>query len=740
MIKTSPRRGIVLIAFVSLLVAACWTLVRTGSAGGAPTTATRRPAATPHAAGFGSNWTVYHQNGLGMGVDPAGTDLSPLRHAWTSPQLDGQLYGEPLVYGGRVVIATENDTVYELAANTGKIIWQRHLGTPVPANDLPCGDISPTVGITGTPVIDPGREEIFVEADELAAPDKPAHHLFGFDIFTGKMLLDEDVDPPGSIPANQLQRTGLAIADGQVVMGFGGNDGDCADYHGWIVAVPESGGKLRTFEVDHASGDDQGAVWMGGAAPEVDGSGNIWFTTGNGSVDSSSEPYDDSDGVLELSPTLSLDQYYAPATWGSDNASDLDFAGSVALVGNEAFTASKSHNGYLLDRNHLGGIGHQYRETQICQGDPDGGEAYQGSVVYVPCGNGITAVKLETAPPSYKVLWASSSGSSGPAIVASGLVWTISQSGNLYGLSPSTGNPVVTESLRDGVSNHFSTPTVADGLLLAPSTDEVDAWKGPAGLPPPPAKAPTATSYWVAAANGAVFPFGGAPSLGSATGQHPRSAINGFATTPDGKGYWLVDSVGQVFAFGDAHLYGSTSSLHTHSIVGIASTPDGNGYWLVASDGGVFSFGNARFHGSEGGKHLNKPIVGIAGSGSGGGYWLVAADGGIFAFSAPFYGSAGSIHLTKPIVGMTVAAGGHGYRLVASDGGIFSYGHAPFYGSLGGHSPGSPVTAVAPTRDGGGYWMVDGTGGVYAFGDARFEGSPTPPRFVTPAVGIAAGA
>ena len=80
--------------------------------------------------------------------------FSPATAAWTSPVLDGQVYGEPLEATGRVYVATENDTIYALAANTGAVLWSTHVGTPVPSGDLPCGNISPTVGITGTPVID----------------------------------------------------------------------------------------------------------------------------------------------------------------------------------------------------------------------------------------------------------------------------------------------------------------------------------------------------------------------------------------------------------------------------------------------------------------------------------------------------------------------------------------------------------------------------------------------------------
>ena len=97
---------------------------------------------------------------------------------------------------GASYVATENDTIYALAANTGAVLWSSHVGTPVPSGDLPCGDISPTVGITGTPVLDVARGEIFAVADELNG-STPAHVLVGLNMYTGTTLLDEDVDPPG---------------------------------------------------------------------------------------------------------------------------------------------------------------------------------------------------------------------------------------------------------------------------------------------------------------------------------------------------------------------------------------------------------------------------------------------------------------------------------------------------------------------------------------------------------------
>ncbi len=145
-----------------------------------------------------TSWTVYHGNALGTGADLSGVTFSPPNHAWTSPVLDGQVYGEPLEATGRVFVATENDTIYALAANTGAVLWSSHVGTPVPSNGSgtsPCaGDISPTVGITGTPVVDVGRGEIFAVADGDAF-GVPAHVLVGLNIYTGSTMIDRGRRP-----------------------------------------------------------------------------------------------------------------------------------------------------------------------------------------------------------------------------------------------------------------------------------------------------------------------------------------------------------------------------------------------------------------------------------------------------------------------------------------------------------------------------------------------------------------
>jgi hypothetical protein len=422
------------------------------------------------------NWLVYHGGMGGSGSDPSGASYASAHQAWVSASLGGQLYGEPLALGSQVFVATENDAVAALSAANGSVAWSTTVGTAVPAGDLPCGNITPNVGITSTPVIDASRNEIFVVADELVG-GLIQHHLVGLDVSTGAVLLNQQVDPPGSDPKAQLQRVALTLDGGQVIIGYGGNSGDCSDYHGWLVAVPEGGGALKTFEVDSGSGQSQGAIWMGGAAPIVDGQGNIWVASGNGSSTTSGDPYDDSDAVLELSSSLSLLQYFAPTGWTHDNLTDADLGSSspAVLSNGLVFQAGKSGTGYLLKQSALGGVGGQLAQlNSLCGGVVDGGDAFAGDVVFAPCSGGVVAVQVGSSPPSLTRLWQTSTGSSGPPIIAGGMIWTIGGS-TLYGLNLFTGSPLEHFSLGSE-ANHFPTPSVGDGLLLAPSQDQVYAF------------------------------------------------------------------------------------------------------------------------------------------------------------------------------------------------------------------------------------------------------------------------
>jgi outer membrane protein assembly factor BamB len=487
--RSARQRPRALLAVCVAIAAAALCYFGTAAAG----TASSSPVA--RASGFGSNWITYHATPEATGVDPTQTKLRPSRRAWTSPTLDGQIYGEPLVADGRVVAATENNTVYVIAARTGRVLWSRHLAKPVPSSDLPCGDISPEVGITGTPVIDLKRGEIFVDADTLIhGPSashgvEASHRLFGLNLLTGKVELNQSAMPrAGEDQLAQLQRPGLTLDHGLVVIAYGQNYGDCpgpnGPAHGYVVSIPEQGGSLHYFQI--SSGSDRGAVWMGGSSPVVDPDGNVYVASADGYALGNGQRYDDSDGVLELSPTMHLESNFYPKDWQMLSADDLDLGtGDPALVDGFVLQIGKSNTAYLLRQGHLGGEEGEVGLLRACSGNPDGGHAVQGSVVYVPCPNGVTAIRVSPKAPYLRQLWTDSDGAAGPPIIADGLIWTIGGDGAVHGLNPANGKEVASISFG-GTANHFPTPSVGDGLMLLPGADQVFAFMGPAGLPPSP--------------------------------------------------------------------------------------------------------------------------------------------------------------------------------------------------------------------------------------------------------------
>src|SRR5947209_12983147 len=101
-------------------------------------------AGTPAAAATPS-WTTYRHDGQRSGIDPDSTSpVAPTRR-WQTP-LDGQVYGQPLVFASRVYVATENDSVYALDAASGRVVWGATVGTPVPDRSTAgCADLG-TVG------------------------------------------------------------------------------------------------------------------------------------------------------------------------------------------------------------------------------------------------------------------------------------------------------------------------------------------------------------------------------------------------------------------------------------------------------------------------------------------------------------------------------------------------------------------------------------------------------------------
>jgi len=291
-----------------------------------------------------------------------------------SHSVDGKVYAQPLYVAGLsiggtthnvVYVCTDNDSLYALDADTGSQLWHDNFGTPVPNGNVgSCSDMSPQIGITGTPVIDTANGTLYVDARTLSGSTY-AHKLHAISLTTGA----EEFGGPVTISASvngksfnahyQHQRPGLLLLNGVIYLGYGS---DCDDntYYGWLLGYNETTLSQTAAFCTTPSGS-QGAIWSCGMAPAVDGSGNIYVITGNGSFNANQggSNLNYSECFLKLSsPGLNVLSYFCPSNQGSLTSSDEDLGsgGAVLLPGTDLVVGGgKQGLVYLCNINSLGG-------------------------------------------------------------------------------------------------------------------------------------------------------------------------------------------------------------------------------------------------------------------------------------------------------------------------------------------------------------------------------------------------
>ncbi|HVS49826.1 MAG TPA: FG-GAP-like repeat-containing protein [Candidatus Dormibacteraeota bacterium] len=437
-----------------------------------------------------ADWPTYHGDNTRQGNDTADLGLGSATAAWTSAALDGSVYGQPVIVGSQVVVATENDTVYSLNPATGAVQWSTHLGTPrttFPA----CGNIMP-LGITGTPVIDAGNVFVVAEIETSSTPLTLDFQMASLNLTTGALNWMHSIAPADPVwPANaqyEQQRAALLATNGRIYVGLGGLAGDCGTYHGYVLSYAENNTGAVTYwaaaEVPGISGDNRGAVWAAGGLSQ-DPAGFIYAGTGNSSQTSSTSAYDYSDGVIKLDPNALAPgapaDYFAPGNWYADNGGDVDLGSVVPLQlpNNRVFIAGKSGMGYLLNTASLGHIGGQMAINRVCSATNDaafGSQAYGNGVVYVGCSDGLVAVQINSANNNFSILWHNTTDViDRPPTFAGGLVWALNSS-TLVAFNPTNGAKVMSFPIP-GV-NHFATPSAANNQLYVATGTHVYAFAG----------------------------------------------------------------------------------------------------------------------------------------------------------------------------------------------------------------------------------------------------------------------
>jgi hypothetical protein len=316
--------------------------------------------------------------------------------------VDGQVYAQPLYMANVpmadgmhnvVFVVTEHDSAYAFDANDPTaglngdgILWQQSYIDPANgittqnSSELRCGVITPEIGITDTPVIDPSSGTMYFVAatEDITDPGNPVFHqqLHALDITTGNDVLPPEEIRAGYLghgdggnivtfdPRGHLERNGLVLANGILYTTWSSHC-DIRPYHGWLIGYDAQ--SFQQVAVFNTSPNAQEAsMWSG--APAVDASGNMFFVTANGSIeggefDPSRGDYPDT--VLKLSSATGQFQvadYFTPFNWDAIDRLDRDLgSGSVMLLPDQAgphqhllVVAGKEGKIELINRDNMG--------------------------------------------------------------------------------------------------------------------------------------------------------------------------------------------------------------------------------------------------------------------------------------------------------------------------------------------------------------------------------------------------
>jgi hypothetical protein len=234
-------------------------------------------------------------------------------------------------------------------------------------------DFSGSIGIVGTPVVDPETQTLFLVArtKENGAFYQRLHALSLADgserpgspvVAYATVSAGAGMPGVGFDPLHENQRAGLALVDGTVYVGWGGHC-DWQPFYGWLMGYDAH--TLEQVSVYNAAptGDSAG-VWQGGQAPSAEGS-DLFVVTGNGTIGTPADPrstLNRGQSILRLRPngaTLDVVTWFTPHDYRIANLSDTDLGTSgLLLVPGTRLAVSGSKAGYLyvVNRDDMGGL------------------------------------------------------------------------------------------------------------------------------------------------------------------------------------------------------------------------------------------------------------------------------------------------------------------------------------------------------------------------------------------------
>jgi len=298
-----------------------------------------------------------------------------------NPMFGGRFFASPLyvedgpMHKGVFIVGNANNDVIAFDETTGAMVWTKNIGMVATASGIGCGNLNPR-GIVGTPIIDMSTRTIYaVGAMGPGATTRYEAHALSVDDGSEKMgwpaLIDGKItSTEGGLafdPHPENQRGALSLVNGILYVPFGGHDGDCGPYHGWVVAVDT---KNPAMVAGWATKGPLGGIWASGGMAS-DGNG-VFATTGNsyGTMGANL----DSEAVIRIRGMASLtrgnaDIFY-PAEWKAIDDNDDDMGGTSPVVFDlpgptpMKLVASAAQQGhvYFMNAAMMGGMGGQVAE------------------------------------------------------------------------------------------------------------------------------------------------------------------------------------------------------------------------------------------------------------------------------------------------------------------------------------------------------------------------------------------
>jgi hypothetical protein len=456
--------------------------------------------------------------------------------------VDGLVDAEPL-YASNVavpnngthnvlIVPTENDSVYAFDADSGATLWQvSALKSGETASDnRGCGQVTPEIGVTSTPVIDRtrgpnGAVYVIAMSKNGSTYYQRLHALdlaLGTELFGGPVEIQAtypgtgDNSSNGNVvfdPGQYKERSALLLLNGVLYTGWASHC-DIRPYTGWIIGYNEST-LAQTSVLNVTPNGNEGAIWMAGAGLAADTSGNIYFLDANGdfdtTVNASGFPSDGDFGnaFMKLSTSgnqLAVADYFEMDNGVSESSSDTDLGSGGLIVlpdlsdgsGNTwhlAVGAGKDSNLYLVNRDSMGKFSSNNNNIyQELPGALPGGvwampayfnnTLYYGSVGSPIQAFTITNAKLSTSATAQT---ANSFGYPGatPSISANGtsnaIVWAVENTSPavLHAYNATNLNELYNSNQaangRDqfGAGNKFITPMIVNGKVFVGTTNGV---------------------------------------------------------------------------------------------------------------------------------------------------------------------------------------------------------------------------------------------------------------------------